>query len=229
MPSELGLAILLLRKWSKPNSGLYEGTMEALILADLCYRGLGWSPANAQAQLSCGIGYADIVLKPNLTDRSKWIVVEVKAPSYDLKSRGSVDAAIRQVTNYAVQWRASRCIVTNGRIWWFLAVCPQKDEKARFAKTVTLVRFDIERDRQLALAILRRCTRASIGNLFQFLEARFRVNAESELLRDANRGPFVLPIQQRWEGIILRTLENPSVYLRTILKPWREVKIRLPA
>jgi len=202
--------------------------MEAMVLADLFYRGLGWSPANAQAQLKGTIGSADIVLKPNLTERSRWVVIEVKAPAYDLKARGSVDLAVHQVTGYAAQWRGvSRCVVTNGRIWWFLSVLPRQQDRGPWY-TLTLVRFDINRDRQLGRAILNRCTRARIGGLFDFLEERWRREKEADLLPGRDSEPIALP-PQRWQNVILHSLENRDVYLRTILKPWRKIKTWVPA
>lgn len=70
-----------LDRWCKPSNELLEKSLETLLLLDLFRQSLGYSRDTAVSQHRDVVGRADIVLKLNRRQRSKWVVVEVKRPS----------------------------------------------------------------------------------------------------------------------------------------------------
>lgn len=180
---------------------LSEKSLESLLLLDLFQDALKYDSKRATSQTPIASGIADIALRVHLADKKQWVVVEIKKPTVVI-----TDDTVKQAARYLLDLRATRGIVTNGKVWLFIRVRPKSGE-AKFSCADILFRLNIgktktSKESKLLCCALSRCSRINIHGFFTTLENFHDVG--SVRIQSKNRGkPF--------EDII----RNTAIYIRS--------------
>lgn len=171
-----------LGQWSAEQPPFREAAVEAVLLFDLFRGVLGFNTKSAKRQVRAAdktkkviIGRTDIVLHLRTTVK---VVVEVKRfDTFDSETKTT--AAIKRAAEYMRIMGQEYGVVTDGITWIYFRV----KRHANYHQIHRLIRFSIKKQPSLALIVLKRSHKGTLGHLFELLVAMHENMTEVEFIK----------------------------------------------